>query len=101
MTTEAVCSVDECGKPARAAGLCPTHYQRQRRGKALEAPLRGEVAPLAPVSFRASAAVLEALEAEASARQLEKSDVIREVLEGWAARRAKKTAKAPAAKARK
>lgn len=32
MTAPSTCSDPTCGKPAKALGLCATHYQRQRRG---------------------------------------------------------------------
>lgn len=34
------CSVDRCGRYATTKGMCPTHYQRVRRGHALEAPIK-------------------------------------------------------------
>lgn len=30
-TSSVECLVEDCGKPAKAAGLCGTHYQRKRR----------------------------------------------------------------------
>lgn len=35
----ATCQAPECGRPARARGLCASHHRQQLRGKAL-APLR-------------------------------------------------------------
>lgn len=34
------CSVASCGRKVRAQGLCDSHYQRQRRGRPVDAPLR-------------------------------------------------------------
>lgn len=34
------CSVAGCDRKVRARGLCDSHYQRQRRGRPVEAPLR-------------------------------------------------------------
>lgn len=36
------CSVPKCGRPVRvvASGMCYAHYQRQRRGTPLDAPMR-------------------------------------------------------------
>ena len=34
-----VCSVDDCGRPVQARGLCPGHYQQQRNGEPFT-PLR-------------------------------------------------------------
>lgn len=36
-----VCSVENCGRRHAARGLCQLHWHRQRRGMALDAPLRG------------------------------------------------------------
>lgn len=33
------CSVEGCGRPFRAKGLCITHYTRQRKGTPLDAPI--------------------------------------------------------------
>lgn len=43
-----VCAVDVCDKPARARGLCPGHYRRQRLGQPLDSPLRPFGGPKAP-----------------------------------------------------
>ena len=37
-----ICTVDDCGKPAHGNGLCSWHYQRQRKGKPLDHPWKGE-----------------------------------------------------------
>lgn len=36
--TTRVCSIEECGRPHNARGLCKAHYSRQQRGHTLEAP---------------------------------------------------------------
>lgn len=33
------CSVEDCGRPHVAQGLCEAHYRRKRRGKPLEPPI--------------------------------------------------------------
>ncbi|SBS73897.1 hypothetical protein MHPYR_180111 [uncultured Mycobacterium sp.] len=41
-----MCMVDQCGRPAYGNGLCNPHWQRQRRGKGMELPIRiGKYAP--------------------------------------------------------
>jgi hypothetical protein len=35
-----ICSVDDCGKPHKAKGLCNTHNARRLKGLSLETPLR-------------------------------------------------------------
>jgi hypothetical protein len=35
-----LCSVDSCELPVAAKGLCAAHYQRQRKGVPLDAPMR-------------------------------------------------------------
>lgn len=33
------CAVEDCGRPARTAGFCNSHYERSRRGVDLSAPI--------------------------------------------------------------
>lgn len=35
-----LCTVDDCGKPAKRAGLCEGHRKRKRLGQTIHAPLR-------------------------------------------------------------
>lgn len=35
------CTVEGCGRPLDARGLCSTHYRRMREGRPLDAPIRG------------------------------------------------------------
>lgn len=37
---EKICGAKGCSRPVLAGGLCATHYQRKRRGIALETPIR-------------------------------------------------------------
>lgn len=40
MSTKRKCDLGDCDRPHAALGLCRTHYQRQRRGKSIEGPIR-------------------------------------------------------------
>lgn len=105
---ELVCTVEGCTNRAGIGGgtktMCPAHYMRARRAKqegkqgkelaaALEAPMRGEVDPMELVSFRVRPETRAAVAAEAEARGLEVGAVMREALEEWAERRAKRSAR--------
>lgn len=85
--SEKVCNVPGCGriigKTGAGKGLCALHYSRERRGRPLEAPVRGEIEPLALISVRVTASVKAALEAEAVARGEDLKDVVRRALEQW------------------
>jgi hypothetical protein len=47
MTTETVCSVDDCDRPSRARGMCSMHYQRSRIGAVCKAGGCGD-----PVAYK-------------------------------------------------
>jgi hypothetical protein len=54
-----------CGRPARAHGKCPTHYQQQRRGRPLTVIVeRGRDARVALPALRVSPRCMAALEAK-------------------------------------
>jgi len=100
MTDAKICSVPNCGVPARAGGKCQTHYMRERRAKAaglegkelrvqVAAPLRGEVDPLPSLSFRSTQEIQDALALEVAESGESHSDILRRVLGAWAKRRLK------------
>ena len=73
---------ERCNRPARTHGLCATHYQRERRGADLDAPLqpRGTVR----ISLRLPAPMLAGLR-RAAPHGL--PSLLREILTAWLARR--------------
>lgn len=40
-----ICTVPGCGRPHKSLGYCNTHYQRHKRGKPIDTPLRGPGRP--------------------------------------------------------
>jgi hypothetical protein len=81
---------ERCGRPTVASGLCPSHYQQERRGQTL-APLRKreEVARDRLPGIRVSDETRQALDTEAERRRVPVSTVASDVLESWAKRRRK------------
>ncbi len=72
MTT---CFAIGCGRPARARGLCPSHYRQVLRGNLLT-PLRGQGVALERVSLRVPGPVRIRVQADPPGA--------RDALETWA-----------------
>ncbi len=85
-----VCSVEGCGRPVRARGMCQTHYKqvlrfgKTRAIKTKRAP-RPEAVRFAGFSLTPMAANL--LAGEARRRVVAANALITDILEGWAKRR--------------
>lgn len=72
---QGTCTFDGCGRPAQAKGLCPGHYQQQRRQEELK-PLgtpKGE-SVLELVNFKAPPDLIENAKADAKREGIEPSE---------------------------
>lgn len=80
-----------CDRPAYCRGLCQGHYRQQVRGGPLsqlqERAPEGERPQGTPVTVVLDDALVAALDAAAEAAGTNRSQVAREVLTRWAARR--------------
>lgn len=72
---QGTCTFDGCDRPAQAKGLCPGHYQQQRRDERLE-PLKFErgQGEGEKVRFTAPAELKDAVEADAKVEGVEPSE---------------------------
>jgi len=74
-------------REAGPGGYCSGHYKRKQRRQPLDTPLKSGEA-LVLVGVRVPEAVSDALDKEAKRSKLTRSDVAREILEGWVAEKA-------------
>jgi len=84
------CSVEGCGRPVRARGMCQTHYKQVlRMGKTR--PIKSKRAPRAEAvrfaGFSLTPLAANLLESEAVRRKIAPNALITDILEGWAKRR--------------
>ncbi len=83
MTT--TCTAPACDRGAIARGLCQAHYQRQRRGRSLDEPIRppgdGQ-----QIVVRCRRGLVERLRTRADAAGLSLSATVRLALEMWLTR---------------
>jgi len=84
-----VCSFSGCGRPARALGLCQTHYKQQRK--------YGELTPIKPkrqgregtvryAGLSLTAECAAAIDRLARKEGVAPNAIITDILEAWAAR---------------
>jgi hypothetical protein len=84
-----ICSVDGCGRPARARGLCQTHYKHLRK--------HGETRPINPkrqgregtvryAGLSLTEACAAAIDAVAQSESVAPNAVITDIIETWARR---------------
>jgi hypothetical protein len=82
-----VCSAPACDRPARARGLCASHYQQHRRGRPiLPLGLHMDRARVPLPGLRVTKECADALERRARRDRASQYDVACEVLERWAKR---------------
>ena len=72
-----------CKRPAKASGLCATHYQQQRRGRPFT-PIREEAANTRKVSVVIDTLNVRTMRQEAKRRGVSESAVYREAVAAWA-----------------
>lgn len=87
-TCTATWSSGSCDREARAAELCPGHYQQKRRGgpfKQLKNPHGADPRGLVPVTSYVPAADVQTLKCEATRRGVDLSEIYREAVAAFAA----------------
>ncbi len=87
-----ICHLEGCGRPARALGLCQTHYKHLKKyGRPKPIHLKREGRPgarkFAGLSLTAECADL--IDSLARERKISRNAVITDVLEAWARRHAR------------
>lgn len=94
-----ICTVEGCGRPARARGLCQTHYKHLRKygsTRPINPKRHGREGTVRYAGLSLTKQCADAIDSVARSEKVAANAVITDIIEGWARRQKPPRGKSPA-----
>jgi len=93
MAKKGICSFAKCGRPARALGLCQTHYKQKRKYgtlRTIKPKRQGRTGTVRYAGLSLTQTCADSIDRLARGEGVAPNAVITDILEAWAARQVTK-----------